>query len=145
MKAESNSHAKIILLFPHSHSPISHHKLKTLISKISSVQIWTWKISSWRPAFFLHDGVANLQREDLIQSAISSFTLKQEPGHLRSLFQTSSSLTLTSQWQKATDCQKWAPNANVYHCTGSEAQCLCTQEGCQAEAALHKGKTLQEL
>lgn len=144
MKAESSSHAKrclsLILI-----SPFSHHQLKTLRSKITSVQIWTWEISDWRPCFFLHDGVAKLKTEDLIQSAISSFTLKQESGHLRSLFQTSISLTLTSQWQKAADCQKWARNANVYHCTGKEAQCLCTQEGCQEEAALHNGKTPQKL
>lgn len=136
---------KNVCLSPIVVSPFSHHQLKTLRSKIRSVQIQTWKISDRRPRFFLHDGAAKLNREDLIQSTISSFTLNQEFGLLRNLFQASTSLTLTYQGQKAADCQKRAPSANVYHCTGKGAPCRCTQEGCQEEAALHKGKTLRDL
>lgn len=65
------------------------HQLKTLTSKISSAQIWTWKTSNWRPDFFLHDVAAKMN--NLIWSAIASFILKQELYCL----QTPTSVTLT--------------------------------------------------
>lgn len=62
-----------------------------------------------------------------------------------SLFQTSISLTLTYQWQKAAECQKRAPKTDVYQCSGKGAQCLHTEEGHWDEAALQKKrKALQE-
>lgn len=126
-------------------SSFSYHQFKNRISKIGSFQNRTWKIPDSR--FLLYPWSGGKEKIGWASHhPTCSFQLHlQKFGHFRSLFQTSLSLTLTSQWQKTADCQNRAPML-VFSTTLEKWRSASARgKGAKEEAALLNGKSLQEL